>query len=308
MHSAHRRAFTLIELLVVIAIIAVLIGLLLPAVQKARESASRTQCTNNMKQIGLAVHNYASNLYYLPPAEHDGTYQAVTPPDAMIPKGTWLGHILPFMEQQNVFNSGLGLQTAGQVYLWGIFGNVVKTYLCPSDPSYFSAAPNQYVGYDYGGTYMACCNYIGNAPAFGLFTAAGTNSLKSLVTAMPDGTTNTVLAGECYRNPIGGSPPAASGGTYSPTWGGTYTIPPWVIPLFNVPSWPQPQTNSGSICFQVAPTPQNVNASTLSTPHPGGMVTLLGDGSVRLVLGGISSTTWIAACNPIDGAVLGADW
>jgi hypothetical protein len=226
----------------------------------------------------------------------------------MTPKGTWLGHILPFVEQQNVFNSGLGAQTAGQVYLWAIFGNVVKVYLCPSDFTYFTAAPSQYVGYDYQGTYMASCNYLGNAPVFGLTTSTGSNVLKSIQTAMPDGTSLTVLSGECYRNPIGGTPPAASGTTFSPTWGGTYTIPPWVIPLFNVPTWPQPQLNSGSICFQLAPTAQAVNYSTLSTPHPGGMVTLLGDGSVRIVFGGISSTTWIAACTPNDGAVLGTDW
>src|SRR5277367_746607 len=99
MTIVRRRGFTLIELLVVIAIIAVLIALLLPAVQSAREAARRIQCVNNLKQLGLAMHNYQSAINTLPQGMNGDAW------------GTWLNAILPYVEQQNLFSA------------WNSYGN-----------------------------------------------------------------------------------------------------------------------------------------------------------------------------------------
>jgi prepilin-type N-terminal cleavage/methylation domain-containing protein len=138
-HSRRRTGFTLIELLVVIAIIGILIGLLLPAVQKVRESASRMQCQNNLKQIGLAVHNYNDANGVFPPSWLH-TYNA----DGA--NWSWMAMILPYIEQNNLYVEGnIPYSTFNQVP--NAIATPIKIYVCPSDPKgtngtdYFDWAP-----------------------------------------------------------------------------------------------------------------------------------------------------------------------
>ena len=131
------RGFTLVELLVVIAIIGVLVALLLPAVQSAREAARRTQCSNNLKQMGLGVHNYTDTFLVLPA----GNYHSVF--------GSWLVHLLPYVEQQNMHqiysNAGMaGYPATGVRYghspNWPVTKSQFKVYSCPSDTNSASAS------------------------------------------------------------------------------------------------------------------------------------------------------------------------
>src|SRR5580704_11433258 len=115
LRRSGRNGFTLIELLVVIAIIAILIGLLVPAVQEVREAANRIKCANNLHQIGLACHNYHDTYKYLPYNSYGS--------------GTWPRLILPFIEQQNVLSSTSRYQG------YGAYSAMISTYICPSHPA-----------------------------------------------------------------------------------------------------------------------------------------------------------------------------
>jgi prepilin-type N-terminal cleavage/methylation domain-containing protein/prepilin-type processing-associated H-X9-DG protein len=132
--ASLRRGFTLIELLVVIAIIAILIGLLLPAVQKVREAGNRTQCTNNLKQIGLALQNYHDTYGSFPPGYIDGNTDPTKTPDLDVGPGWgWASFILPFLEQNNLYEQINFKVTVGTGVNAPLCLLPLKVYKCPSD-------------------------------------------------------------------------------------------------------------------------------------------------------------------------------
>jgi prepilin-type N-terminal cleavage/methylation domain-containing protein/prepilin-type processing-associated H-X9-DG protein len=178
---AARRGFTLIELLVVIAIIAILIGLLLPAVQKVREAAARTKCTNNLKQMGLACQMYQDTYGILPPG------WLVTPGSTPSPGWSWATLILPYIEQANLYQQ-LGVVPSpanGPPAANATLQTPIATYRCPSDsgPSINSSLNN------YG-----MCNYVCNRSLLG--PDNNSNAIPITVQTIPDGSSNTIVLGE----------------------------------------------------------------------------------------------------------------
>jgi prepilin-type N-terminal cleavage/methylation domain-containing protein/prepilin-type processing-associated H-X9-DG protein len=280
----RRSAFTLIELLVVIAIIAVLIGLLLPAVQKVRESAARSQCTNNLKQMGIAFQAFHDNLGYLPAGGTNGFPNAAAAGQSQT--ASWAFQILPFIEQNNVYNA---FGTASSV--------PIKTYFCPSR--------RQPTTTNFNGGNRGLMDYYANAEnsrdANG--SPQGVNGFRGIVApkdippvAMPqirNGTSNTIEVGEksLYTNAYTGGSTVDNGG-YS--WGYDFGgCGNWDNTLGRVDIQPTQDTDSsvGINCQGDGGT------HGFGSAHGTGFNAVYADGHVRNVSYSIPLVSLVWACN-----------
>jgi prepilin-type N-terminal cleavage/methylation domain-containing protein/prepilin-type processing-associated H-X9-DG protein len=234
----RRRGFTLIELLVVIAIIAVLIALLLPAVQAAREAARRTQCVNNLKQLGLAIANYESSNSTLPP---HGANQPTTNMNDYSMKV----RLLPFMEQSQIFNAFNQSYDFNAAVNPTAGGTTISAFLCPSDSNRIMRVGSSYNGTDFGdtnyynnlGTLLSLNGGVFDGPAYIMGSTYGGTVTLATVT---DGTSNTAIFSE---NLMGNS----SNGTYPVTGLGTPGGGSLWIMSISITATTPPSPNLGSL-------------------------------------------------------------
>ena len=320
----HRRAaFTLIELLVVIAIIAVLIALLLPAVQSAREAARRMQCTNNLKQVGLALHNYHDVLGCLPLGRTIPYNLSFSP----------LARFLPFIEQANLGNALNYNLPYSDPTNSTVLNTSLSLFLCPSDAgsatipkgtgggTNYRANEGTSVVMWYGATDTAGVN-VGMPAPNGLFFA----SLQCRIADITDGLSNTAAFSEHVIGDFNQNLSTEKSDTYKP---GTYPATsdeayaqckatdttnlalqgysnvgaPWVYGYHSTSSyWHSAPPNARSCMF-----PPSRISTTANSRHPGGVNVLMADGSARFVKDTINVTAWRGLGTRNGGEIVSAD-
>jgi prepilin-type N-terminal cleavage/methylation domain-containing protein len=310
--------FTLVELLVVIAIIGVLVALLLPAVQSAREAARRTQCSNNLKQQVIALHNCHDTYQYMPAFGYAWPQGSTT-----LRQSSTFWSILPYLEQKNLFEK-LPTTTTSSAFFnsstaTGSMVTKVPAYICPSDPTIRG-----------GNATATSSNY--NMNCYNVNGEVFVNGQYPKLAHMTDGTSNTIMLVEhisLCREPGGGNS-ATAGRCVWPavnlTTGDSIVFwPNQAVSTTKPPGFPGsvhqnasskiPDPANGNVqswrAPQASPTlgaTGNCNPTTANSMHSGVVMVGLGDGSVKGVTSDISLKTWNAALTPAVGEVLGSDW
>lgn len=327
MRFRTRTGFTLIELLVVIAIIAILIGLLLPAVQKIREAANRMRCSNNLKQIGLAIHNYESANQGLPPAAitNIADYSPPDPPPQPAGQGakSILALLLPYLEQDNLNN--LFDQTADWRQLGQnrtAVGFPVNIFICPSSAG--GAERTRTVtlsGFGGGSVTGRVTDYrlpvrIRNAVAAGGGVPTGYQcflqpNIITSIAGITDGTSNTIAMSES-----GGNPAFYIMGRINSAWT-TGNVPAagiWADHqtglIFDACDPNDPANTAATVTSNAAVRTRAMNCTNngeFYSFHTGGCNTLMGDGSVRYIRDTITVTNYVALLTRANGETYTGD-